>query len=628
MTVRQSRNRFPHLVVAVAVALLLPLPTELTGGPLAGSVLEAQERPLDEERPLELDTLPVLGSRVSAELPQRTRAVQILDRLALDDLPARNVAEALRWAVGVELGERSAAQSDLSIRGAGFEQVLVLVNGVRMTDPQTGHFNLNLTVPLDRVERIEILRGPASALYGGDAVGGVVNVVTRDAPAWAASVEGGSFGTISGGGEGRVRIGGEAYVQGGGEWRRSNGHREGTDYEIRQGGLEIHAPLSGGRVRAEAGAARRAFGAQDFYAPIPAFETSDTWSLSVAWQPAAAARVRVEPRLSWRAHDDEFVFFREDPGAGMNEHRSIQWNAEIVTRARVTDAVSLVGGLEAGIDELESTNLGDRDEGRGAIFLEGVYGRGAFDLSSGVRLDHHETWGSVASPSVAASYRFASSLRLQGSVGRAFRGATWTERYYTDPHHEARAELDPERSNAMEAGVEWLPGSGARVSVTAFRRVSRDLIDWARPVGSEADEVLWESRNVNRARFHGVELEGALNPREGTRLGVSGSFLSLGSDAGEGWESKSALRPVADRVVLELRQQIAAGMDVSLQAAQGRRIGESTFRRVDLRLTFPLLDGTLHVDAVNLGDSGHLDIEGQPVAGRSFFLGYRVRGRP
>jgi hypothetical protein len=114
---------------------------------------------------------PVLGSRVSAELPLRTRSVQVLDRPTLESLPARSVAEALRWATGWSLGSRSPAQTDLSIRGGSFEQVLVLVDGVRMSDPQTGHFDLDLAVPLDRVERIEILRGPASAQYGSDAWG-------------------------------------------------------------------------------------------------------------------------------------------------------------------------------------------------------------------------------------------------------------------------------------------------------------------------------------------------------------------------------------------------------------------------------------------------------------------------
>ena len=128
-----------------------------------------------------LDTLRVeVASRIASGFPARSRVVQVLTEEDLRLLPVRTVAEALRWMTAADLQSRSPAQADLSFRGSTFEQVLVLVDGVRMSDPQTGHFDLDLAVPLDRVARIEVLEGPASALYGADALGGVVNVVTRE----------------------------------------------------------------------------------------------------------------------------------------------------------------------------------------------------------------------------------------------------------------------------------------------------------------------------------------------------------------------------------------------------------------------------------------------------------------
>ena len=193
-----------------ASALVLLLGVSVMLSPPGLSAQERQER--SGERLLALDTLKVeVGSRVSSMLPAATRAVEVIDRERIDMIPARNVAELLRWATSVDFMPRSPAQADLSIRGAGFEQVLVLVDGVRVSDRQTGHFDLNVTVPLDRVERVEILRGPASALYGADAVGGVVNIVTRNSgPQWEGRMEGGSFGTgalaVGGGGGGVFKI--------------------------------------------------------------------------------------------------------------------------------------------------------------------------------------------------------------------------------------------------------------------------------------------------------------------------------------------------------------------------------------------------------------------------------------
>ena len=159
---------------------------------------------LAQTRPLPLDTLLVqVGSRVSPQLPVLTRSVQIIGQDEIQSLPVRTVSGLLEWATSVEIQSRSPAQSDLGIRGAGFEQVVVLVNGVRMSDPQTGHFDLDLAVPLDLIERVEVLRGPSSAVYGSDAVGGVVNIVTKgDGEGWNGRVEGGSWGTarVSAGG--------------------------------------------------------------------------------------------------------------------------------------------------------------------------------------------------------------------------------------------------------------------------------------------------------------------------------------------------------------------------------------------------------------------------------------------
>ena len=141
-----------------------------------GTPLSAQQPPL-----VRLDTLRVdVASRTASGFPARSRVVQVLTEEDLRELPVRTVAEALQWMTAADLQPRSPAQTDLSLRGSTFEQVLVLVDGVRMSDPQTGHFDLDLTVPLDRVARIEVLAGPASALYGADALGGVVNVVTRE----------------------------------------------------------------------------------------------------------------------------------------------------------------------------------------------------------------------------------------------------------------------------------------------------------------------------------------------------------------------------------------------------------------------------------------------------------------
>jgi iron complex outermembrane receptor protein len=146
-------NRGTILAPPVAVAVAV---STLAAAPLAGQ---------DARDPVALDTLPVsVGSNLG--LAAAPRAVEVITAEELAALPVTTVEAALRWTGSVDLLTRSPAQADLSIRGGSFEQVLVLVDGMRVSDPQTGHFDLDLTIPIEQVERIEILRGAAGPVRG------------------------------------------------------------------------------------------------------------------------------------------------------------------------------------------------------------------------------------------------------------------------------------------------------------------------------------------------------------------------------------------------------------------------------------------------------------------------------
>jgi vitamin B12 transporter len=614
------------------LATLVVVPAVLAAGEAAG-----QAPGQASDTVLVLDTIPVLGSRVSAELPLRTRSVQVMDRATLESIPARSVAEALRWATGVEVQSRSPAQTDLSIRGGSFEQLLVLVDGVRMSDPQTGHFDLDLTVPLDRVERIEILRGPASAQYGSDAVGGVVNIVTRRTPDGVGGrIEGGSFGTLVGAIDATAALPGGMALELAGEAGRSDGHRTGTEWEQRIGMVRVLAPVSGGRLLAEGGLARRDFGAEDFYAPFPSFEATRTETASLAWVPAAASRIRVEPRVSWRGHDDDFILIRDNPSVYQNVHRSTQAGADLTVRMSPTPGVTLAAGGEVARHRLASNALGDRSETRSAVHLEmGARPVSRLDLSLGLRHDDHARWGGFTSPSVAAAWTAAPQLRVRASWSRSFRGPTWTERYYADPGHVPNPDVRPERGEAWEVGVQVEPLAGVSFQLAGFTRTNRDLIDWARRAVPEGvvdiSTAPWVPRNVNEARFRGVEVETSWQVESGTELTLSGTLLSLEADAEPGFQSKYALRPLAEQVMVGVRQDVGVTR-FFVRGMHGRRAGEDAFREIDVRIDAPLpggmgRGGRVFMDLRNLLESDHLDLTSNPVPGRAIYLGVRTGTR-
>lgn len=578
-----------------------------------------------------LDTLHVqVGSRANARLPSLTRTVQLFDHHQIASLPVRTLSGLLAWATGVEIQARSPAQSDIGIRGGGFEQVVVLVNGVRMSDPQTGHFDLDLAVPLDQIDRVEVLRGPASALYGADAVGGVVNVVTKDAAqGWSGRIEGGSWGSA------RMSLAAGALgplgtdVRVGGEFSRSDGHRAGTDHEATLVHASLHRPVNHGAFSAELGIGRRDFGARDFYAPYPSYEKTRTYTSALRWSSAEGRRPGIELGFSFRRHEDEFTLIRDDPAVYQNRHSSSQAGGDAIVRRELAAGLSVVAGGELFRDLLRSNSLGDRGETRGAFYLEGVLGNGAPGiLSVGFRQDWHQGFGSFFSPSLSGALRFGAAAKIRGALGRSFRAPTWTERYYNDPVNRGRADLAPEKAWSAEVGFDIAPGGGVVFGLTAFRRAATELIDWARPNPAAGDGSQvpppWETRNVEEATFHGIETEASGPAPFGLQWRFGGMWLSVDAGEIEGFTSKYALRPLTSQVSAGLERSVTGRGTVGLNVHRARRTGEEAYLRVDLRARVRTGGVWVYLDATNLLGEEYPDITGALAPGRAVFMGIEI----
>lgn len=587
--------------------------------------------------PYDLDTLRVsVGSRASATLPVLTRNVQVIHRHQIALMPARNVQEVLARALGVDLLSRSPAQANVAVHGSSFEQVLVMVNQVKVNDLQTGHFHLNLAVPLEDIQRIEILRGPASSLYGADAVGGVINIVTDNQPSRHvhAGVNAGSFRTAGlalGAGAAGERFDGRIS----GDASRSDGHRRpgthpdsstGTDYFIAQARTSGTAAIGRSTLRAEIGIAARDFGARRFYtsptAHFDEYEETRTLTGSLALEPERDNRFTIQPRLNFRRHSDDFVLFRNDPEFYRNTHTSWRVGGDVTGRLALTTGANLAFGAEASSDRLKSTNLGDRREWRGALFAEAAAGHaGQAMFNVGIRADGHSEYGGYLAPSVSGAFWPTSALRLHASAGRAFRAPNWTERYYSDPENLGNPELQPERAWAMETGASLSLGPGLRLTASAFQRRATQLIDWARPRNDH--DAMWTALNVSSARFVGVELEVKTRIGDNTTANTRFSALSVDAATSGSYVSKYALRPLTRTMALELERTLPLGLTAAGHVRSARRAGDrEAYTLVDGRIMWRGTSTTsLFLDVLNLTDSHYLDVARLPAAGRSFHAG-------
>jgi outer membrane cobalamin receptor len=602
-------GRIPLKPCLIAAALILPFP------------LVAQD-------PVTLDTVRVTAvSRIPSSLVTPFRSVQVIDRARLERLPALTVADVLATSPGVDVRARSPAQADVALRGSTYGQVLILVDGVRVSDAQTGHFNLDLAVPLDMIERIEILEGPGSAIHGADAIGGVINVVTRRVgPAWNARVWTGSFGGLGAAAEVGTALG-RLRLRGGADFARSSGHRPGTDFEIAQSRLAAEFPVAGGRAVADVATGARDFGAADFYAPFPSEERTRSTTATLHYESRADLPWSVTARAATRRHSDLFTLTRDDPAPYQNRHISWQTSGEVLARYGASSASALAVGAEATDLRLASERLGDRHETRGAVFTEATLGharggeRGA-TLNAGVRLDRSSAYGDFLSPSAAVSLPLARALSVRGSVGRGFRAPTWTERYYEDPANIGDPDLRPERFVAGEIGVRFFPAWRLKLDVAGFTRDAKTLIDWARPVGADASTP-WRTMNVASAAYRGIEAQLDAPGLFGVDWRLHAMGLHFEATGADGFVGKYALRPVTRTIGVSASAPMLGSVRMTLDGVHITREAEGSYVLANVRVTYASRGMGLTLDVFNLGSAEYLDASTKQAAGRAVYVGAR-----
>lgn len=576
------------------------------------------------QQPQSLDTVRIaVTSRIAASLVSGQRSVEVIDRGTIDRRAARSVMEVLATAIGADQQSRSPAQADFSLRGSSLGQVLILVDGVRVTDLQTAHFDLDLAVPLDQVDRIEILRGPGSALYGSDAVGGIVNIVTRRGEGWhRVRAHGGTFGTAGGAASLGRAAGPRTFLRAALDGERSSGHREGTDFDVVQAAGGLERAIGAGRLLLDLSAASRNFGAADFYAPAPSYERTRTQVLSLRATGLPVGAWTIASTVAGRRHTDDFILRRADPGFYRNQHRTLQRTAEVIAGRAVTDMIRLGVGLDGFDAELASARLGSRREQRAGAFTEAAFGRaGGASMTAGVRVDGSSTFGTFASPSLSAAIP-AGRVLLRASAGRGLRAPSWTERFYADPANVANPDVGAERFWAGEVGVRALPSWGL-LDVAAYVRRADALIDWIRPIDAPAGTP-WRTANLESATYRGIELSVVIPDVMGVDWTGSVSGLRFDADAAAGYAGKYALRPLTRVVAGSASRALGERLRVTVDARAAQRAGESQYVHANARAALRLGGAVLRLDATNITNASYLDAAVRPVAGRAFTLGLQL----
>lgn len=487
------------------------------------------------QAPRATETMVVLGTAMPVPLAESPSDVLILP-IQPQQLKVETPLDVLREDSSIFIEQRGAggAQSDLVLRGGSFEQTLVLLNGLRINDAQTSHHNLDLPLPIEAMDQIQVLHGAGSTLHGVDALAGVVDFITAAPSAGSVQLRGGagSFGEneeslMAGGAHGRSsgRITADRNF--------STGFMTDRDYRNEDAATEGWIGSRLGVTDLLFAGSDRAFGANQFYGPYPEWERTKGWFASIRQEMGA----RSEAAFGYRRHTDEFVLIRDNPSLYENNHMDGSWQGQLRRTENLAQGALLLMGLEADGDSIDSNNLGVHARNRGAGYADFDLNppKRRWNLSAGLREEIFSGGvQAVTSPHLAGSWRVANTVKLRASGGYGFRIPTYTDLYYSDPTTIGNPNLKPESAWSGEGGVDWTPGRRFTVSATGFYSHQHDAIDYVRANAS----LPWQAENLSGLRYTGVEASATWKPARAHTVQVSWTSLYGAQDALHGLQSE------------------------------------------------------------------------------------------
>jgi len=458
----------------------------------------------------ELDSVIISSARIDVPFKKSARTIQVITADIIKNSAATNVADILQQVAGVDIRRRGTAgsQADLYIRGGGFDQTLLLIDGIKMDDAQTGHHTLNAALPIEVLERIEIVKGPAARIFGQNAFTGAINIVTKKSlkGTISANIEGGSFGQVNASAtfgtntENTTIIGHIGALT-------SDGYRENSDYENKNFFFKGVFNKQSQPIQVIATFFDKEFGAQNFYTPpsfgLNEYEETENSLIGISTT-FKGENYKVTPRVYWRRGQDMFLLQRDNPAFYRNLHITNKVGAEVNSSFLSSWGETGVG-LDVSRVSISSNNLGDRERIMANLFLEQRFlaFNDKLDITPGVAVTYFSDFDFHAFPGLDVGYQFSDSFRAYGNIGYTYRIPTYTDLYYNDSSTSGNPDLKPEEAIAQEIGVKYSKGSFYG-NVSFFNRDSDNLIDFIRP---DATTNVFVATNIAEVNTKGFEVD-------------------------------------------------------------------------------------------------------------------------
>ena len=467
---------------------------------------------------------------VSSDLPAETysslsRVVVVVSKKEIEQAAISSINELLEYASNIDIRQRgtNGVQADVSIRGSSFDQVLILLNGVNVTDPQTGHHNLNLPIDFSVIERVEILKGPGSWKFGPGAFGGAINFITISSknPFLKVDLEAGEHLLNS------EKISSNFSIKNSNHLlsvnhSSSSGYVDNTDFENKNFFYNGRVSNSKSEGALQIGYTDKSFGANSFYSAkyLNQYEETQTLLTSLSFK-TNVDKLQLEPKVYFRRHNDRFLLFRDKPGLYSNYHTNDVFGTNLYGSYMHSSMSVTTFGVDLRSETIWSNNLGEvvahavKSPINDTILLDHFHSRTNFSSFIGHKIylskfmvnvglnvtrntDMNFQW--FIYPGLDLNYQFNEKSSVFASANKTMRMPTFTELYYSSPSNEGNPNLLPEEAMGYEVGYQFNI-DGLNCSVAGFYSQGRNMIDWVK----ENLNDKWKTLNYTRLNTLGVE---------------------------------------------------------------------------------------------------------------------------
>ncbi len=607
------------------------------------------ENSLGDSIPLKKEVT-VYGKGLPENFTDRSSSIQIISMVQNKDMPIRSVNEALLFVPGLDLRQRGGQgiQGDLSIRGGTFEQNLILINGFKLVDPQTGHHALNLPVLLTNVQSIELYKGSATRIFGQNAMTGAVNFVTQVTNKFGVNMQvfAGDFGGVGTQATVSAPIGklNQSFSMG---YDKSNGHWNNSDHVNQQYFYDASLPVGKKQeVRAIVGYTDRSFGANGYYtSAFPDQWESTQMGLAGLSHQISLKKLKFLTKASLRTHRDEFRLKRFDPAFYTNKHWSEvmtleetgQWNTRIGTTGF---------GAEFRQEGLNSSNLGERDRTYFSGFIDHkltflnrklVIVGNAHYFNLGMNGNVYQK----VLPGFEVSFMPIKTLKIFGNISQSYRAPSYTELFYQDPSNVGNPDLQPEYATNAELGISFsyadlselnsMEKSRITMDVTLYRRNTSNMIDWIRYPAAMLNP--WMPVNLSSVIFTGIESNvsyrwngnGVIMIRE---LSLGYNYLDAShqfTDVLGQSESRYAFSGLRNQLIGRLTMNLTHWVNVTVAYRGIDRVGGNAYSLMDAKIKVnPTRNLSMFLEGNNLFNTDYIEAGYVQMPGRWFKLGMSI----